>query len=196
MSKWLVQARGVTAVWGRLKNDCDVRMRLLMPAPPTHAHPFRRLHFICSLKSAKHHPSEDGKVRLTYHERLAPCHLCSRRNPPYQISSRGRWSWSGLTCLGSSAAEKRRCDMLSCVCWMPLPASPTQVTSALLPLTSMALALRHPMGWLLPHGDQEKGHDHRPTLDSASALRVPHRKTSLRGLPVLLHHQETTNQGD
>lgn len=41
MSKRLVQARGATAVWGRLKNDCDIRMPRLMPAPPTHT-PFSK----------------------------------------------------------------------------------------------------------------------------------------------------------
>ena len=157
MSKWLVQARRATAVWGSLKNNCNVRMRPLMPAPPTHTHPFPRLHWVCSLKSAKYYQSEDGQVWLTRRKRLAPFPLCSRSKPQHQISSRRWWGWSGFTAVGSSGAEMRPHATL------PLPS-----------LTSTAPALGHPTGWLLPRGDQEKGHGIRLMLG---------RKVSCWGLP-------------
>lgn len=183
MSKWLVQARRATAVWGRLKSYCSVRMGSLVPAPPTHAHPFPRLHRVCCLKSAKHYQSGDGNVGLTHRERLVPLPLRSGSNPQHQISSRGQWSWRGFTHSRRSGAETRPRGILPPTSCVPPSASPTQRATTLLALTSTALVPGHPTGWLLPRSDKEKGQDMSPVPGRASALTGPCRRSASRGLP-------------
>lgn len=183
MSKWLVQARGATAAWGRLKSYCNVRMGSLLPAPPTHAHPFPRLHCVCCLQSAKHYQSGDGNAGLAHRERLAPFPLRRGSNPQHQIPSGGRWSWRGFTHSHCSGAETRPRDRLPHTSRVPPSASPTQRPSTLLVLTSTALVPGHPTGWLLPHSDKEKGHDISPVPVRAGVPTGPCRKISTWGLP-------------